>query len=314
MDYYKILNVNENASQEEIKKSYRKLQLNFHPDKNNNTNESIEMTQKINEAYDVLGNEEKRQEYHMKKNMMNMNMNMNMNSNEDLFNSPIFEELFNNPFGPFGAFGGGLFNNVNKNMQMPSNIKIFHNGIPVHIHEKMNKPTPIIKNITINMIQVLEGCILPCEIERWNIENDIKIHEKEVLYINIPKSIDNGEIIILKEKGNKINELLKGDIKIIIEVKNDTKFTRNGLDLIYNISLTLKEALCGFSFDLEYINKKIYTLNNNSGIIIYPKYQKVIPNLGLERDKYKGNLIIIFDVEFPTILNNDQIMKLKEIL
>jgi DnaJ-class molecular chaperone len=308
MDYYKILNVNENASQEEIKKSYRKLQLNYHPDKNNNTNESIEMTQKINEAYDILGDEEKRKQYHM--NHMN-----HMNLNNDIFDNPIFEDLFNNPFGPFGAFGGGLFNNVNKNMsmQMPNNIKIFHNGIPVHIHEQMNKPTPIIKNITINMIQVLEGCIIPCEIERWNIENDIKIHEKELLYINIPKSIDNGEIIILKEKGNKINDFLKGDIKFIIEVKNETKFTRNGLDLIYNKSLTLKEALCGFSFDLEYINKKIYTLNNNSGIIIYPKYQKVIPNLGLQRDNYKGNLIIIFDVEFPTILNNDQIMKLKEI-
>jgi DnaJ-class molecular chaperone len=308
MDYYKILNVNENASQEEIKKSYRKLQLNYHPDKNNNTNESIEMTQKINEAYDILGDEEKRKQYHM--NHMN-----HMNLNNDIFDNPIFEDLFNNPFGPFGAFGGGLFNNVNKNMsmQMPNNIKIFHNGIPVHIHEQMNKPTPIIKNITINMIQVLEGCIIPCEIERWNIENDIKIHEKELLYINIPKSIDNGEIIILKEKGNKINEFLKGDIKFIIEVKNETKFTRNGLDLIYNKSLTLKEALCGFSFDLEYINKKIYTLNNNSGIIIYPKYQKVIPNLGLQRDNYKGSLIIIFDVEFPTILNNDQIMKLKEI-
>jgi DnaJ-class molecular chaperone len=308
MDYYKILNVNENASQEEIKKSYRKLQLNYHPDKNNNTNESIEMTQKINEAYDILGDEEKRKQYHM--NHMN-----HMNLNNDIFDNPIFEDLFNNPFGPFGAFGGGLFNNVNKNMsmQMPNNIKIFHNGLPVHIHEQMNKPTPIIKNITINMIQVLEGCIIPCEIERWNIENDIKIHEKELLYINIPKSIDNGEIIILKEKGNKINEFLKGDIKFIIEVKNETKFTRNGLDLIYNKSLTLKEALCGFSFDLEHINKKIYTLNNNSGIIIYPKYQKVIPNLGLQRDNYKGNLIIIFDVEFPTILNNDQIMKLKEI-
>jgi DnaJ-class molecular chaperone len=167
-----------------------------------------------------------------------------MNLNNDIFDNQIFEDLFNNPFGPFGAFGGGLFNNVNKNMsmQMPNNIKIFHNGIPVHIHEQMNKPTPIIKNITINMIQVLEGCIIPCEIERWNIENDIKIHEKELLYINIPKSIDNGEIIILKEKGNKINEFLKGDIKIIIEVKNETKFTRNGLDLIYNKSLTLKEA------------------------------------------------------------------------
>ena len=102
------------------------------------------------------------------------------------------------------------------------NIHFFHNNIPINI----NKPLPIIKKITINMIQVLEGCSIPVEIERWIIQNETKIFEQEVLYINIPKSIDQGEMLILKDKGNSINEIIKGDIKIMIDMKDTSETIR----------------------------------------------------------------------------------------
>ena len=60
-----ILGINENASQEEIKKAYRGLQMKWHPDKNPGSQEAINMTQKLNEAYETLGDENKRQEYDM---------------------------------------------------------------------------------------------------------------------------------------------------------------------------------------------------------------------------------------------------------
>jgi DnaJ-class molecular chaperone len=78
--------------------------------------------------------------------------------------------------------------------------------------------------------------------------------------------------------------------------------------------LTLKEALCGFSFELQYINNKLYTINSSSGNIIVPEYKKIIPNLGLQRENYKGNLIIIFNIEFPNSLTEQQILSLKDIL
>ena len=62
-DYYKILGININATTIDIKKSYRKLAIKYHPDKNNNSKESEEIFKKISEAYEVLSNKEKRRDY-----------------------------------------------------------------------------------------------------------------------------------------------------------------------------------------------------------------------------------------------------------
>ena len=64
-DYYKILGVNKNASKEEIKKSYRKLAMKYHPDQNKGDKASEERFKEVNEAYAVLSDEEKRKQYDM---------------------------------------------------------------------------------------------------------------------------------------------------------------------------------------------------------------------------------------------------------
>ena len=152
------------------------------------------------------------------------------------------------------------------------------------------------------------------DIERWIIENGIKVFEKETIYVDIPKGIDDNEMIILRDKGNCMNELNKGDIKLFIKVDNNTDFKRNGLDLIYEKTITLKEALCGFNFELKYVNGKTYTIHNNGGNIIIPDYNKIIPNMGLTRETHIGNLVIHFNVVFPETLKKETIDKLREIL
>jgi DnaJ family protein A protein 2 len=114
--------------------------------------------------------------------------------------------------------------------------------------------------------------------------------------------------------GNIINEEVKGDIKIFVKISNETNFKREGLDLILEKNITLKESLCGFSFEIKYINGKSYTLNNNKGNIIPPEYKKIYPNMGLARGEHKGRMIIHFHINFPEILNDEQINKLSEIL
>jgi DnaJ family protein A protein 2 len=78
--------------------------------------------------------------------------------------------------------------------------------------------------------------------------------------------------------------------------------------------ISLKEALCGFSFEIKYINGKTYTLNNSVGNIIQSEHQKIIQGLGLKRESHVGNLIVILRVKFPEKLSEDQIQKLKQIL
>ena len=90
----------------------------------------------------------------------------------------------------------------------------------------------------------------------------------ETLYVSIPAGIDDNEIIVLKGKGNMIDEANKGDIKVFVKIKNNTEFVRNGLDLTYHKTISLKDALCGFSFDLKYIDGRTFKINNGNGNVI----------------------------------------------
>ena len=318
MSYYETLEVPETATMEEIKKSYRQLSLKYHPDRNLGKPEMVAKFQKIGEAYEILGDEQKKEEY----DMMNKNpfaKMMSQGGGGGMHMGPmgpmggideIFSSLFGMPFGHMGGINLGPMGNMGNN----PNIRIFRNGVQVNVQQALQKPSPIIKTIVINMEQVFTGGSIPVEIERWLMERENKVFETETIYVNIPKGIDDNEIIILRDKGNVLTDEVRGDIKLFVKVENTTEFERHGLDLLIHKNISLKDALCGFSFELKYINGKSYTLNNNSGNIITPDYKKVIPNMGLTRDTHVGNLIIHFQVDFPKSLTEENMNKLKEIL
>lgn len=316
-NFYKVLGVDEKASKEEIKKSYRTLQMKYHPDRNNNSQEANIMTQKLNEAYETLGDDEKREEYDMTRNNPFLKSGSNMEMPMD--------DIINMMFGGMGGFPGMQMGGF-PGMQMrgmpgmhsmgglPPGTKIhfFQGGNPMNF-QQMQKPTAILKNINIKISQVLTGANIPLEIERWIMEQGMKVFETETIYVTIPKGIDDGELILLKDKGNVLNETCKGDIKIFVKIENDSMFKRAGLDLVLEKSINLKDALCGFSFEITYINGKSYTLNNNAGNIIPHGFRKIIPNMGLERENHKGNMIIEFNVQFPEKLSESVIASLKKI-
>ena len=163
------------------------------------------------------------------------------------------------------------------------------------------------------MIRILFILLDACGLPKLQ-KNGIKVYEKETIYVDVPQGIDENEMLILRDRGNIINEQCKGDIKINILVQNNTAFKRSGLDLILDKTITLKESLCGFIFEIKYLNGKSYTLNNNKGNIVPPEYKKIYPEMGLKRGEHKGNMIINFHVEFPEKLTDEQIEKLSKIL
>ena len=111
IDYYKILGVTKQSTEEEIKKAYRKLALKYHPDKNPDNKEAESKFKEISEAYEVLGNSEKRKKY----DNYGFNFNNRMNY-DDIFSGfghgPSMDDLF-----------GDLFGNNNRRSQYNSNIK-----------------------------------------------------------------------------------------------------------------------------------------------------------------------------------------------
>lgn len=300
-NYYDILGISKEASYDEIKKSYRKLSLKYHPDKNGGEDTKFK---EINEAYSVLSDPNQREDYDMKL------LHGQHGSNNQ--NIPFNPEDIMNMF-----FGGGMPGMPGMpgipQMFQGGNVHIFRNGIPVSMNI-LQKPTPIIKTLEITLDEAYTGCKKPIEIERWIQENNVKRIEKETIYVTIQKGIDENEIIVLRDIGNVSSETNKGDIKINIKIINNSSLIREGLNLIYNKTLSFKESLCGFTFDLPYLENKMFKINNNNGVVIQNGYRKVIPELGMIRDEHKGNLIIQFNVVYPEKLTNDQIEKLMEIL
>lgn len=290
--YYNILGISPNSSYEEIKKAYRKLSLDNHPDRNNDNKEKCEKFKKITTAYKILNSESDRKEYD---NTLNNNLitkdNNIINTISNIINSINYESFIKNC--------------VN------SESIIFDNNISSN---KTLKPKCIHKNINITFLEAFNGCKIPIDIKRWILELDIKYEEIETIYVDIFQGIDNNEIITLENKGNIISDTNKGDVKIKVLVNNNTLFERKGIDLIFKKSITLKESLCGFNFNLTHIDGRIFKINNESGNIIPPNFKKIIKNLGITRDKDIGNLIIEFNINYPKQLTDKQIKEIENIL
>lgn len=328
MTHYDVLNVSREASTDEIKRAYRSLSLKWHPDRNSSP-EAISKFQEISAAYEILSDEGKRREY-------NFELDGGGGGGQEVDISDIFNMMFGQGGGPFGpnmdvrfgpgggpfGSGGGPFANAGPG------IHIFHSqGFPGQrfpgqdgpfghpLFRQMQKPPPIMKQIDVTFEQAYSGSTICVEIQKWVIQNDMKINEIEQVYVSIPAGIDQNELIIMRDCGNTVSPDLKGDIKFIVKIGESDTFERRGMDLVHKRSITLKEALTGFSFELLHASGKTLCLNNlKNRTIVSPNYKKTIPNLGMSRDGNVGNLIIEFDVVFPDQLTEDQTIQLMAIL
>jgi DnaJ-class molecular chaperone len=209
----------------------------------------------------------------------------------------------------FGGMGGGM--GFPPGMHHPE-IRVFHGGRPMNFQQK---PEPIHKTVQITLEQSYSGCNLPVEIERTMIINHVRSTEIETIYVSIPRGIDDNEMMVFENKGHCVNGNVYGDLKISFQIINNTGFRRQGLDLIYNKKISLRDALCGFSFEMDHVNGKKLCLNNKTNpTVIKPDYKKVVPNMGMVREHSTGNMIIDFEVEFPDTLTAEQIQQLQLIL
>lgn len=301
-----ILDLKNNPSDIDIKKAYRKLSMKHHPDRNQGSPESAELFKDVNNAYSYLTNKNDEQKDEILDNLFGGNMDTGPINVNDIFQAMFsnggFSDIINEANGD--SFGSNGFNN--NGVQ----FKVFHNGFPMNM-PNLNKPPPIIKELEINFHQAYSGCSLPLIIERW-IGKPGMNKETETIYAEIPCGIDNNELIILRDKGNIINEQLKGDVKIFIKINNNTSFKREGINLILEKDISLKDALCGFSFNIEHLSGKSYTLRNSK--VVSPNTKTSINNLGFKRGDNLGKLDIIFNVIFPEDYTPEIKKKLEDII
>jgi DnaJ-class molecular chaperone len=273
MDLYTILGVSQKATPEEIKKSFRKLSLETHPDRPTGDEAKFKV---INEAYEVLSDPQSRKQYD------------NQSSPEELLMDMLFRHC---PVNLSGAASPHIF---------------FE---PMQFQEQ---PQDLIIPVQISLEQAYNGCSVPVQIAR-NVSG--RGGETEVFYVNLPQGVDHNEFVVLENKGHVGRGGAKGNVQIVVNVLSPPHMQRKGLDLHYTCSITLLEALCGFTAEIVLFGGKKIKLSNVEGDnIIHPKSQKIVPQKGFVRHGKQGALVIEFDVGFPSALTAEKKKALREAL
>ncbi|GFS37506.1 dnaJ homolog subfamily B member 4 [Nephila pilipes] len=301
--FYDVLGIPETATEDDIKKAYRKMALKYHPDKNKSP-EAETKFKAVSEAYEILGDKTKRCEYD-KFGENPVQHNASHKSNTFTFTYPNFFTFF----GGNDAFPtSGFNNNFGNNPFMRSNSTRCHSSRPKPRKQPLKQDPPVIHDLYVSMTDVLIGCTKKMKIER-NVLNHDRLttrREMKVLTINVKPGWKAGTKITFKEEGDQNPNSIPSDIIFIVKDKVHKHFERDGCDIRYNCNISLKQALCGANLMIPTLTGELLPLEIND--VIYPDMEHRFFGQGLPVPKdnaRRGNLVVVFKVQFPDTLSDD---------
>jgi curved DNA-binding protein len=240
-DYYDILGVNKKASDEEIKRAYRKMAMKYHPDRNPNKKEAEERFKEINEAYAVLSDQEKRKQY----DTFGAEGFRQRFTQEDIFRGFDFDEILSGLFGGrgrrefrFGGRGGFDFGDFFSGQ-----------GGYQDTGRMPQRGEDILYELSISLEEAASGGE-----KRVSYRKNGRIEEVSV---RIPKGIPTGKKLRLAGKGMQgRNGGPPGDLYLQISVRDHPIFTREGDDLVVEKEVGFSEAVLGTTVEVPTLEGK----------------------------------------------------------
>ena len=333
-DFYEILGVSKSASAAEIKKAYRKKAVQYHPDKNPGDAKAEEMFKKAAEAYEVLGDADKRSKYDQFGHQAfegggfgGGGMNM-----DDIFSQ--FGDIFGSAFGGggFGGFGGGgqrrvkgsnlrirvklsleeIVNGVEKKIKVRRKVQA--DGVTYKTCSTCNGQGQVTKitNTILGRMQTAATCNT-CGgagqmIDKRPSDADaqgLKVVE-ETVSIKIPAGVEEGMQLKVSGKGNGApGNGIPGDLLVAIETEEHATLKREGDNLHYDLYISISEAVLGGSKEIDAIGGKVRIKLEpgiQSGKILRLRGKGVssINGYGI------GDLLVHVNVWTPKELNKEQ--------
>ena len=345
-DYYEVLGVNKDASDDEIKKAYKKMAIKYHPDRNPGDKKAEEMFKEAAEAYDVLRDANKRRQYDQfghegvggAAGFGGAGMNV-----DDIFS--MFGDIFGGRgFGGFGGFGGErysrpMYRGKDQRLKIELDLTEIVNGttkkfklkndvVCEHCHGSGSEDGQVSTCPTCNgsgyVVRTQQGIfglmqsqsVCPeCHGEGKVIKNKCHICHGEgikqgetIVEVNFPAGLSEGMVLTLEGKGgagrrNGVN----GDLQIIIKEKPHETLVRDGNDLVYNLLLSLPQAILGDTMEVP-------TVDGKAKITIEPGTQpgtilrlkgKGVPEVQGYRNS-RGDEIINISIYIPETLSKDE--------
>jgi DnaJ family protein A protein 2 len=338
-EFYDILGVPKDAAQDDIKKAYKKKVIKAHPDKGGD----IEEFKKLQAAYEVLSQPEKREIYDK----------YGIEGLRDGGGMDPFEGLFGGLFG--GGRGGDKKAQKNSRKVKPTVEdvqvtleEVFAGKLHTISFERQRnceicdgkggkdakkcgtcKGTGVVEKV----VQIAPGFMTAarshchkCKGEGIIFEKDnickgcegkkVKM-ETKTMDVPVEQGAPNEATITFSGEGNEIPDAMAGDLIVRLLIEPHKTFERKGADLYYKKKISLYESLTGCTFHVEHLDGKKILITTAPNEIISPGTIKQLNNLGMPFYKdtmSHGNLYITFDVEFPKISEIKNIENLKQIL
>ena len=317
-DYYSILGVSKNVTENEIKKAYKLLSLEYHPDRPKGDSEKFK---EISEAYEMLSDPQKKHIYDSGQDPNNMNQH-HFQSND------IFEQFFGgNPFEPQNRqTKRGNFTHI-----INITLKDAHTGLSKKLKVNVKKVCfdCKIKCTTCNgtlFINFQNGPFITkqhcnaCSTGYHNNYNanctyckgTFEKNEEKICKVDIPKCINNGNIIVIESLGEQIHKQneIPGDLHFKINIIDDKNFTRLHNNLIYQVNLTFKESIIGKSITIPHFDGDINMITDGFGVI-NPQKTYSLKGKGLGGNSGAGDLILNFQINYPGVYSKEIIEQFK---
>lgn len=338
-DYYDILGVSKQSSQDEIKKAYRKVALKFHPDRNPDNQAAEDKFKEAAEAYDVLGSEEKRNKYDQFGHSAfgagaggggGAGFGGNMNDIFDMFGDIFGGGQSSGGFGGFGG-GGGRARQV-KGSNLRIKVKLTLEEIAEGVEKKIKiRRAKVADGVTFKtcskcngagQVQQVTNTILgqmrtaatcnSCNGAGKNVDqkpngvgNDGLERKEEVVSVKIPAGVQDGMQLRVGGKGNDALGGIPGDLIVLIEEIEHDHLTRDGENLHYELNLSFPEATLGTSVEIPTVNGTVkITIDNGTqpGKILRLK-NKGLPSI---QGYGRGDQLIHINVWVPKTLSSEE--------
>ncbi|XP_010515107.1 PREDICTED: dnaJ homolog subfamily B member 1-like [Camelina sativa] len=352
VDYYNILKVNHNATEDDLKKAYKRLAMIWHPDKNPSTrrDEAEAKFKRISEAYDVLSDPQKRQIYDhygeegLKSGKIPNSSAAAATSSSEASSSSsssryshfhqhrqqhppnaasfrfnprdaedIYAEFFGSEGGGGGSNAGGRGNRTFRN----GHFNTGGGNYGANGYSGEMRRAPAVENpLPVSLEDLYSGVKKKMRLSRnvYDASGRMRVVE-EILPIDIKPGWKKGTKLTFPKRGNEEPGIIPADIIFVVEEKPHPVYKRDGNDLLVNQEITLLEALTGKTVNLITLDGR--TLMIPLTDIIKPDHEIVVPNEGMPISKEpgkKGNLRLKLSVRYPTRLTTEQKSDLKRVL
>ena len=320
MTHYETLGVRPDAADVDIKRRFRRLSLELHPDRAPGQEARYKQ---VVEAYSVLGDADKRRLY---------DMSLKEEVSKRALTTRTGEKIRRADSGRrddrYYEYDDEDDEYIDGRYERFRNRRVYRGDIDARVEPRRNiirrrrgdededgAGCTVLEDIqhtlSISLNESFTGVSVPITITR-------KVNgrsEEAKLYVDVPAGTDNGEIIILEGKGNIDADLrMKSHVRVRVAVERSDIFRRDGLNIVCSLEITLKEALCGFRKEITHLDGRTYLVASEKGKVIGQGGRRVIPRKGFQRGQSVGNLVIVFHIAMPKTLTSKQIEVLEKAL